>query len=64
MRIKYLTDTSRRNASTELRMEYVMHDDRISHPMKIIIPEGVDSIIVDAEAMQRACGKILALEKV
>ncbi len=64
MSIKYLTPTARKNANTELRLEYIMHDDRISHPMRIDIPETSDYIIVDAEAMQIACQKVIALEKI
>ena len=64
MRIRYHTSNSRRNSNMELRMEYVMNDDRISHPMKIILPSETDVITVDAEAMKRACEKILALEKI
>jgi len=64
MRIRYHTSSSRRNSNTELRMESIMHDDRISHPMKLILPSDTDVIIIDAEAMKAACEKVLALEKI
>ena len=67
VRINFLTPVARKNAKTQLHMEYVPHDDRINNPMKINIPDCPDSkdyIIVDAEAMMRACEKVLQLAKV
>lgn len=64
LRTRYITKDSRKNSNKEIHMEYVMHDDRISNPMKIFIPNTNDYIIVDAEFMKSACEKVLAMRKI
>lgn len=64
MRIKYLTASSRRNASTELHLRYVQHDDRINNPMEINIPGTDDWITVDAEFLKKACDKALDMRRI
>jgi hypothetical protein len=63
IRISYFFESDSKKPRRELPMEFIGHDRRISNPMKIKLPQGGE-IIVDAEAMKRACEKVLEIGKI
>jgi hypothetical protein len=63
VRIRYFSESDTKKSKKELQMEFVLMDQRISNPMRINLP-GEESIIVDAEAMKKACEKVLEIGRI
>jgi len=62
LRIRYYNSGASKKEKNELRIEYVPHDSRIENPMKIFL--GDSEITVNAEAMKRACEKVMEIGKI